>query len=174
MNESKKYRSKVEGRVRKAERARVEAKDELAREKQMYDSAFSQATSKLNKAETELAAMRGDLEQARKRAEATEQEVKQLKVNIEVRVAKEHKEVKFDICSAFVFTLWKAHPDLDFSYFGEEVVEAVKKYVVDATNSRVVATKPEPNQTLVDFFAEDAGNLAPQDAATPSSTSLGH
>ena len=63
--ESQKARHKVEGLedgVRKAERIKVKVVDELACEKRMYDSAFSQATAKLRKAEAKLATMRGDLE----------------------------------------------------------------------------------------------------------------
>lgn len=67
-SESKKYRNKVEGlehQVSEAERAKKDVEDELYRQKQLFDSACSQATSKLNKVEVELAATRGDLEQAR-------------------------------------------------------------------------------------------------------------
>lgn len=58
-----------------------------------------------------------------------------MKVGVKIQVAKEREEVESDICSVFVFTLWKAHPDLNFFCFGEEVVEAVKKYAIDVASS---------------------------------------
>lgn len=176
-NESKKYWNIVEGLehwVGEAERAKKEVEDELYHEKKMYDLACFEATLKLKNAEAELAAMWGDLEQTWWQARMAEMEVEQLKVDVKVRVAKEHEEVESDIFNAFVFTLWKTHPDLNFSCFGEEAMEVVKKYVVDATDSRVVTASLEPDQTMVVLSAEDVSNPTPQDAATPSSTSLGH
>ena len=43
--------------MRESERAKMEVEDELACEKRAYESAFSLATSKLNKAEEELVNM---------------------------------------------------------------------------------------------------------------------
>ena len=68
-----------------------------------------------------------------------------MKVDIEVQVAKEREDVEYDICSVFLFTLWKAYPKLNFSCFGKEVVEAVKQYAADATNKEVVETLPVPD-----------------------------
>lgn len=74
----------------------------------------------------------------------------------------------------FLFTLWKAHPDLDFYCFGEEAVEAVKKYVANAAGSRAVVVEPEPNHVVVDLSAADTSNPTPQDAVTLNLASPGH
>lgn len=102
-----------------------------------------------------------------------EEEIKQLKVDVEVRVSKDRKEVEFDICSAFLFTLWKAHPDLDVSCFGEEAIEAVKKYAAKAATSQIAVPEPEPFQVVVDLSAEDVADPSPQDAAAPTWNPLG-
>ena len=83
-----------------------------------------------------------------------------MKLNVEVQVAKEYEEVEFDICSAFLFTLWRTHPELDFSCFGKEVVEAMKQYVIYVANKEVVETLLAPDQTGVDLPVKDASNPA--------------
>ena len=123
--------------MREAEWAKAEAIDELAREKRMYETAFSQVTMKLNNIETKLEQARHRAEIAFGEAEGAKQEVEQIKIDIEVWVTKERKEVESDIYSAFIFTLWKTHSELDFFCFGDEAVEAVKKYVADAASKEV-------------------------------------
>lgn len=61
----------------------------------------------------------------------------------------------------FIFTLWKAHLDFDFSLFGEEAVDGVKRYPSDAASSQVDPTPSEPDQVVVDLSAKDATNTAP-------------
>jgi len=70
--------------------------------------------------------------------------------------------------------LWKRHPELGFSFFGEEAVEEVKKYAAEVTNKEVVATSPVPEQTGVHLPSKDVDNLTPQDATAPSSNSPGY
>ena len=65
-------------------------------------------------------------------------------------------------------------PELDFSLFGEEAMEEVKKYTVEAAEKDVVNASPMPDQAGVDLSTEDADKLAPQDAAAPSLDSSGY
>ena len=89
---------------------------------------------KLKRAKEELVNVRSELELARQladaisgEAEAARREVEQIKAEVEAPVAKERKEVEFDTYSAFLFTLWKRHPELDFSFFGEKAMEEVRR-----------------------------------------------
>ena len=86
-SESQKARNKVVGlehRVREAERAKVEAVDDLALEKRMFNTTFSQLTTKLKNAEAELEHAHHRAEAASKEVEAAKREVEQMKIDVEV------------------------------------------------------------------------------------------
>ena len=57
--------------------------------------------------------------------------------------------------------LVEVHPKLDFSCFGDETVETVKKYAANAASKEVAEASPAPNLIEVDPPAEDAGNPTP-------------
>ena len=172
----------LEDQVREAERGKREAEDELFREKSGYKSGLASATSKLDKAETELSKIKNELELARQQAEASSKEVEvarqeaelfreevvQKKAKVEARVAKELEEVESETCSQFLFTLWVEHPELNFSFFSEEAVEEVKKFVVEAANKEAIPTSLMPNQIGADLSPEVAEGPAPQDTTPPS------
>lgn len=69
----------------------------------------------------------------------------QIKAEVETRVAKEREEVEFKTCSQFLFTLWEEHPKLDFSFFGEEVVEEVKKFATQAAGKEAILASSMPD-----------------------------
>ena len=84
-----------------------------------------------------------------------------MKFDVKFWVAREWEEVEFDICSAFIFTLWKTYRELDFSCFGDETIEVVKKYVVDAMNKDIAEALSVPDLIEVSPLIEDACNPAP-------------
>ena len=65
--------------------------------------------------------------------------------------------------------MWKTHSELDFFCFGDEAVEAMKKYAANAASKEVVEALTVPNLIKVDPSIKDVGNAAPQEVATSNS-----
>ena len=60
------------------------------------------------------------------------------------------------------------HPDLGFSFFGEEAVEEVKKFVAEVVNKEVAPTSSVLDQIRAVLLSEVTEDPAPQDAVPPS------
>ena len=72
--------------------------------------------------------------------------IDEIKACVDARIAQARKEAVFDTCSGFLYTLWMNHPELDFSFFGDEVVEEVKQYAAEAAQSAEISILPDPSE----------------------------
>ncbi|XP_052172158.1 uncharacterized protein LOC127788082 [Diospyros lotus] len=64
--------------------------------------------------------------------------IDEIKAGIEARIDQARKEAVSDTCSGFLYTLWLNHPEMDF--FGEEAVEEVKQYAIEAVEVAEAST----------------------------------
>ena len=72
--------------------------------------------------------------------------INEIKEGVDSRIVQARKEAVLDTCSGYLYTLWLNHAELDFSFFGDEAVEEVKQYAVDAAQSAEVSTLPGPSK----------------------------
>ena len=97
-------------------------------------------TDELNKAKEELEKTRDEVRLTKAELEATKDEWKRaedradlcehmvsaaiddIKASVEAQIDQACKEVKSDTCSGFLYTLWLNHPEMDFSFFGDEAI----------------------------------------------------
>jgi len=58
--------------------------------------------------------------------------INEIKAGVDGRITQARKEAVSDTSLGFLYTLWLNHPELDFSFFDDEVVEKVKQYAAEA------------------------------------------
>ena len=108
------------------------------------------AESELNKNKEELLKAQSELKLAEARVDEYERmaagTIDEIKAGVEVRIAQAHEEAISDTCSSFLYTLWLQYPEMDFSFFGEEVVDEVKQYAADAAKDIETSIPQDPSE----------------------------
>jgi len=54
-----------------------------------------------------------------------------------------------DTCLGFLYTLWLNHPEMDFFFFVNEVVEEVKQYAVKAAENVGASILSDPSEVTL-------------------------
>lgn len=95
-------------------------------------------------------------------------------MGVEARIDQACKEAVSDTCSEFLYTLWLNHPKMDFSLFGEEAIEEVKQYAVEAAKDAEASTPLDPTEVVPptadnEVQPAEATEVQPAEAAAPPS-----
>ena len=75
--------------------------------------------------------------------------ISEIKVEVEARIGQAHEEAMSDTYSGFLYTLWLNHPEVDFSFFGEEAIEEVKQYAAKTVNDVEASTPLDPTEVIL-------------------------
>jgi len=70
--------------------------------------------------------------------------INEIKEGMDSRIVQARKEAMLDTCSRYLYTLWLNHPELDFSFFGDEAVEEVKQYAAEVAQNVKISILPDP------------------------------
>ena len=111
------------------------------------------AESELNKNKEELLKAQSKLKLAEARVDKYERmaagTIDEIKVAMEVWIAQAPEEAISDTCSGFLYTLWLKHPEMDFSFFGREAVEKVKRYAIEVVENTEASTPLDSTEVVL-------------------------
>ena len=123
-----------------------ELEEKFQNEKSAWEASNSQLTNQLDKANEELQQVKAQADNDLQSAERT---IAEIKAEMEVRIARACVETKSRISSGFLYTLWKRHPELDFSFFGKDAVEEVQKFASLAAKKKTSEASTSLDQSGV-------------------------
>jgi len=93
----------------------------------MWVQSISELTGELNKVKEELHKTKEGLKQVEARQTwMVSVAVDEIKANVDAWIAQACQEAVSDTYSRFLYTLCLNHPEMDFSFFGDEVIKEVK------------------------------------------------
>ena len=124
-----------------------EFEEKFQSEKSTWEASNSQLTNQLDKTNEELRQVKAQADNDLQSAERT---IAEIKAEMEVRIARACVETKSKISSGFLYTLWKRHPELDFSFLGKNAVEEVQKFASLAAKKKTseVSTSLAPSEVV--------------------------
>ena len=73
----------------------------------------------------------------------TNETIDEIKASVKAWIVQACKEVVFDTCLGFLFTLWQNYPWMNFSFFGDEVAEEVKQYAAEVAENAEISILPD-------------------------------
>ena len=74
--------------------------------------------------------------------------IDEIKAGVEAWIVQARAEAVSNTCSRILYILWLNHPEIDFSFFGGEVVEEVKRYAAEAAEDVEASTPLDSTEVI--------------------------
>jgi len=141
-------------------------------------SSLKEATENVDKVTHKAILQKRRADDAEKKTESVLQDLTMVRDNLarlremfrqlEVRVLQARKEATEKTSNKFLYTLWKYHLELDFSFFGKEAVEEVKKYAVRAARKTQAKTAHPAQEGIIPTTPKKSSKSSSAQTNAPS------